>query len=328
MNKAVVILSALLLTSCSNEHYLSDVTNKCEIEIESVIKNAYDNNEIIINYSVNPGNANVLTELKFAPDDSSSLDNDSWKLDKNVNDYIEVTKINNDSIKIHCIKPFASQIILNLSAESKRSVSKDIIIDCDNRNLNYLYNLNTLSNAITIKSYLDSSSYFNQSVITGIDIEGDLNKLELNICDSSIGSISNYFENYIKVDSLLVNNDTLLIDEISDENFINNYGDYFNETAIGDLLTIVINDSISNLASKNAINWYKSIFKNSTKVNEVNLSNIEEILNNLFEQLNNINFNTYNYEFIIGKYNFNELLNNNIEPVNLNFIFDIYGGSL
>lgn len=96
-----------------------------------------------IGYTIVPENAlpNLEVVVSFAPDDSSSMDTDTWKNGKNVSDYVVATlNSENKTISIQNVnnKAFASQILVTLKCVDNPDIFASLTVDYKNKNYDFL----------------------------------------------------------------------------------------------------------------------------------------------------------------------------------------------
>ena len=120
-----------------------------EVRIIKKAVNAEGKSTITVSYEVQPENAtnqDITVTPTFAGDDSSSTDDDSWKNDKTVTDYV-TTSVNNESkiVTINCTEAFGSQILVTLTSVDNPEATASLTVDYRTKRT---YSINASSHTI------------------------------------------------------------------------------------------------------------------------------------------------------------------------------------
>ncbi|MBO8427258.1 MAG: hypothetical protein IAC58_01700 [Firmicutes bacterium] len=104
-----------------------------EVRIIKKAVNAEGKATITVSYEVQPENAtnqDITVTPTFAGDDSSSTDDDSWKSEKTVTDYV-TTSVDNESktVTINCTEAFGSQILVTLTSVDNPEATASLTVD-------------------------------------------------------------------------------------------------------------------------------------------------------------------------------------------------------
>ena len=121
-----------------------------EVKIIKKAVNAEGKATITVSYEVQPENAtnqDIAVTPTFAGDDSSSTDDDSWKSEKTVTDYV-TTSVNNESktVTINCTEAFGSQILVTLTSVDNPEATASLTVDY---RIKRTYSINASSHTIT-----------------------------------------------------------------------------------------------------------------------------------------------------------------------------------
>ena len=121
-----------------------------EVKIIKKAVNAEGKATITVSYEVQPENAtnqDITVTPTFAGDDSSSTDDDSWKSEKTVTDYV-TTSVDNESktVTINCTEAFGSQILVTLTSVDNPEATASLTVDY---RIKRTYSINASSHTIT-----------------------------------------------------------------------------------------------------------------------------------------------------------------------------------
>ena len=277
MKKALLLIPTLILTSSFTSNNFN-YAFKPEINIKKINEIASDPNTLILNYSVSPINYELISNIIFAPDESSENDNDEWKINKDANDYVEVSEITEDTITIHKKQGFASQIILQLYVKEKPSINTQILIDCNPIESSNVLSFDSNYEKVNIAyinynesvTFDNTTSYIDESGLFTNEVDFENVKLEFGYSINSINPDLIPEEYYNPTLRYIGGKD--FIDLFSGTNLYND--EYFklatDNVKLSDFLNTQSNNGLT-LLNGGVIdtNFLEEIFANSTNFNQV-----------------------------------------------------------